>query len=348
MIIKELEKIVRDEKEKGQTAPFIQNTLKEHLQIYVLYFIYTHSEYMKNLIFTGGTCLRHFFGMERLSEDIDFDYQKEVNPEGLAHEIKSFFVERYKFSDVITSIKQQGKQILLKFPVLKELGLPYNDKSDLLLVKIDISANPSSIFSTNTTSKSVHGFNFAAIHYDLSSLMAGKLHAVLTREYLRGKEKEKSIKGRDYFDLLWFLKKGVKPNLKRLAQMLGEKEQLTLSEVERRIDTKVADCINHHKGAFKSDLEPLIQNPAIIKTYVANYKEEYLRYKANSFAETVALFIKCEKCKKEFSAGLTVNKENLDTLKISQNKHRCPFCQHINKIVGKDRYILKDLKEQVF
>jgi predicted nucleotidyltransferase component of viral defense system len=283
VIIKELEKIARDEKEKGQIAPFIQNALKEHLQIYVLYFIYTHPQYMKNLIFTGGTCLRHFFGLERLSEDIDFDYLQKTDIEKLAGEIKSFFAEKYKFSKLKTSIKQQGKQILLKFPVLRDRGLLYKDKSDLLLVKVDVSANPSSSFTANTTSKSIHGFNFVARHYDLPALMAGKLHAILSRKYLRGKENERSIKGRDYFDLLWFIKKGVKPNTERLSQMLGEKKTLALSEIEERIDAKIDDFIKKHKSAFASDLEPLIQNPAILKTFTANYKEEYSRFKANSF-----------------------------------------------------------------
>lgn len=285
MIIKELEKIIRDEKEKGQIVSFIQNALKEHLQIYILYFIYTHPKYMKNLIFTGGTCLRHFFGLERFSEDIDFYYLKEIDPEEFANEIKAFFAEHYKFADVKTSIKQQGKQILLKFPVLKELGLLYEDKSDLLLVKVDVSANPSPSFTTNITSKSVHGFNFVARHYDLPSLMAGKLHAVLTRRYLRGKENEKSIKGRDYFDLLWFVKNGVKPNVKRLSQMLGEKKTLDLSEIEERVDAKIEDFTKKHKSAFEFDLEPLIQNPAILKTFIANYKEEYSRFKANSLGQ---------------------------------------------------------------
>ena len=78
MIYKELENILKEEKLKGTPNGYIRNLLKEYLQIYVLYFIYTSSDYNKNLIFTGGTCLRHFFGLERLSEDIDFDYINDI------------------------------------------------------------------------------------------------------------------------------------------------------------------------------------------------------------------------------------------------------------------------------
>lgn len=341
MIIKELKKIVQDEKAKERLTSFIQNVLKEHLQIYILYFIYTHPKYMKNLIFTGGTCLRHFFGLARLSEDIDFDYLGVIDSAKLADEIKDFFAKKYKFQDIQASIKQHGEQILLRFPVLQELGLLYRDRSNVLLVKVDLSANPSKNFAVATTSKSVHGFNFVARHYDLPSLMAGKLHAVLTRKYLRGKENEKSIKGRDYFDLLWFVKKGVRPNLERLSHMLGLKAVLSYPEVEQRVDKKVEEFIKRHKSAFISDLGPLIQNPNILKAYVENYKNEYLGNKANSFAETIMLFVKCKKCKKEFSAGLTITKENFDNLKISHNKHTCPFCGHLNEIPDKNDYLIK-------
>ncbi|MDI6731918.1 MAG: nucleotidyl transferase AbiEii/AbiGii toxin family protein [Candidatus Margulisbacteria bacterium] len=347
MIIKELEKIVQDEKEKGQIAPFIQNALKEHLQIYVLYFIYTHPEHMKNLIFTGGTCLRHFFGLERLSEDIDFDYLELIDPEALAKETKAFFAARYKYPDLQTSIKQKGGQILLKFPVLSKLGLLYRDRSDILLVKIDLSPNPSRRFTTNTTSKSVHGFNFAARHYDLPCLMAGKLHAVLMREYRKGKENKESVKGRDFFDLLWFVKMGARPNIERLSQMLGETRSFPLPEIEKRIDAKVEDFVTKHKSAFISDLEPLIRNREVLPSYIANYKDEYLRYKHNSFSPSVVLFIKCLRCKKDFSAGISMSKSNFDNLEMVRNEHLCPFCGSVNEIHNKNEYLIKSPEEMV-
>ncbi|MBU4396915.1 hypothetical protein KKC08_02015, partial [Patescibacteria group bacterium] len=63
MIIKELEKIVQEEKAKGSLGLYIRNLLKEYLQIYILYYVYISREYQKNLIFTGGTCLRHFYNL---------------------------------------------------------------------------------------------------------------------------------------------------------------------------------------------------------------------------------------------------------------------------------------------
>lgn len=279
MIEKELEKIVREERVKGSSKEYIQNLLKEYLQVYLLYFVYTSPDY-KNLIFTGGTCLRHFYGLERLSVDLDFDYIKKPDVKKILAQINQFFNQRYKYSH-LQSLKQGENQILLKFPVLRKLNLAESHESDFLYVKIDLAENASSSFNAVKTSKSVYGFNFVARHYDLPDLMAGKLHTILTRRHLKGKENRQSIKGRDYFDLLWFVKKGVRPNIQRLSEMLAE--PLTMAEVERRCDEKVAQFADKHKGDFQSDILPLIMNPDVIEDYVDNYQAEYLRYKSEVF-----------------------------------------------------------------
>lgn len=281
MIYKELEKIVLEERMKGSLNNYIRNLLREYLQVYILYFIYISLEYNKNLIFTGGTCLRHFFGLERLSEDLDFDYLKKVDSNKLLNSLKNFFKVRYMYKEINASIKQQGRQILLKFPVLHKLGLAKQHESNLLYVKIDLSENISKHYSVQTTSKSKYGFNFVAKHYDLSTLMSGKIHAILTRRYLKGKNDRLTIKGRDYFDLLWFVKNSVKPNIERLSDILNKK--VTMNYIESQINRRINRLIVKYKADFRSDLIPLINNPEIIKYYVDNYYNEYSRYKSQSF-----------------------------------------------------------------
>jgi len=267
MIIKELEKIVQEEKAKNSLGLYIRNLLKEYLQVYILYYIYTSKEYQKNLIFTGGTCLRHFYNLERLSEDLDFDYIKEFNTKILQQNIIDFFAKKYKYK-ILSFLKQQGRQILLKFPVLHNLGLATKEESDLLYVKIDLSKNPSKHYKSIVSSKSKFGFNFVAIHYDLNNLMTGKIHAILTRQFL---------KGRDYFDLLFFLKNSTQPNLKRLSDILNQK--ITKKKLEKILDKKVEELTTKYKNQFQSDLTPLIKNPDILDLYINNYKNEYLRHK---------------------------------------------------------------------
>lgn len=283
MILKELEYVVTEQRARGLPDVYLRNVLKEFLQVYVLFFIYTARPYQKSLIFTGGTCLRHFYGLERLSEDVDFDYIGKFSPQEFLQDVLDFFVTRHKYSAVTAALKQQGHQILLKFPVLHRLGLARGSDSDLLYIKVDVAKIPSSHYAVVTTSQSRFGMNYAARHYDLPDLMAGKLHAILSRRYQKGSENRHSIKGRDYFDLLWFLKAGVRPNLRRLSDMLGE--SIDLTTLEKRVDARVTAFLKHHKSDYAMDMTPLIKEPQILAMYTASYLEEYLRNKERSFRQ---------------------------------------------------------------
>lgn len=285
MINSELGKIVSDEEKKGSSSMYIRNALKEFLQAYVLYYIYTQKKYNKNLIFTGGTCLRHFFDLPRLSEDLDFDYLEDIDSSILMEDIKEYFEKQLKYRQVKLNLKQRGKQIILKFPVLHALGLADSQESDLLYIKLDLSKNPSSHFNLQITAKSLYGFNFVARHYDISSLMAGKVHAILTRNRLIGDDNRKTVKGRDYFDLLWFIKKPVELNIKRLSEMLGK--EMKMNEVKKQLDIKVEELMSKYKNDFKSDMMPLISEIDFINIYVDNYYEEYSRFVNQAFKQKI-------------------------------------------------------------
>lgn len=281
MINKELEKILVDERARGSSDIYIRNVLKEYLQVYVLYYIYINKKYNKNLIFTGGTCLRHFFDLPRLSEDLDFDYLEYFDSSGLMGDIEIYFKKQLQYKNINLALKQRGEQILLKFPVLHVLGMASLQESDLLYVKLDFLKNPSKHFGLQITSKSIYGFNFVARHYDLPSLMSGKIHAIMTRNRFTGTDDTKTIKGRDYFDLLWFIKKAVRPDLKRLSVMLGK--NMSMKQIEELLDLKVNELVTRHKNDFKSDLIPLISETDFISIYVDNYYEEYMRFKDQVF-----------------------------------------------------------------
>jgi len=281
MINKELEKILVDERARGSSDIYIRNVLKEYLQVYVLYYIYINKKYNKNLIFTGGTCLRHFFDLPRLSEDLDFDYLEYFDSSGLMGDIEIYFKKQLQYKNIDLVLKQRGEQILLKFPVLHVLGMASLQESDLLYVKLDFLKNPSKHFGLQITSKSIYGFNFVARHYDLPSLMSGKIHAIMTRNRFTGTDDTKTIKSRDYFDLLWFIKKAVRPDLKRLSVMLGK--NMSMKQIEELLDLKVNELVIRHKNDFKSDLIPLISETDFISIYVDNYYEEYMRFKDQVF-----------------------------------------------------------------
>ncbi len=276
MIKAELRKILSQAGIKSNNRLYLRNLLKEYLQAYVLFFIYTTDRYKEKLIFTGGTCLRHFYNLPRLSEDLDFDYEKKLDSSLLAGSLREFFERKYQYNELEISVKQDGKQILLKFPVLQDLGLSSEEESNRLYVKLDLSINPSENFNTIMSSKSLYNFNFIARHYDLPNLMAGKVIAIFQRDIKKGKDNRQTIKGRDYFDLLWYLKQDIKPNINRIKDILG-KPNLNYNRLKVMLDKKIEKLEKKFMTDFKNDLLPLIENENFIEAYVNNYVEEYNR-----------------------------------------------------------------------
>ena len=276
MITSYIKTIIQQEKQQGSTSLYLRTIAKEYLQVLVLNFLYSNKQYKSNLIFTGGTCLRHLFDLPRLSEDLDFDLLESIDVEQLANELERYFVSFLQYPKIKVSIKQKGKQILLKFPIMKKLGLATKSESDWLYVKIDLSPIIGKSWRVVKTAKSSFGYNFVVTHYDLPSLFTGKISAVLTRNLLTGKEDRKTIKGRDFFDLLWYLKKGVNLNLPLLRERLNQ-PNLTLEQLRKKLNRKVELTNNQFRTDFKNDLLPFIRGEEFISDYVENYFEEYQR-----------------------------------------------------------------------
>jgi hypothetical protein len=273
MIVDELKNIVTKTGQQNRTDLYTRSLLKEYLQIYVLNFIYLNPEYNRNFIFTGGTCLRRCFGLNRLSEDLDFDLETAVDAQAVKNGLSAYFKQTYLYNELEIAVVQRGEQILLKFPVLKKLGLATDPESDLLYVKIDLSPVTSKIYEKYTTLNSTNNFNYIVTHYDLPSLMANKIVAILTRSRFQGKDNLEIIKGRDYFDLLWFLEKKVKPNIPRVNDLM--KKQFSMSEILGLLDAKVEKAVTTFRLEMKRDLIPFIDNPEIIKGYIEGYKSNY-------------------------------------------------------------------------
>ena len=96
-------------------------------------------------------------------------------------------------------------------------------------------------------------------HFDKPSLFAGKLHAILSREY---------TKGRDYFDLLWFISSGIKPNIKflenALKQSSGKKQNLDIELIKTMLQKRILET---NFSEVISDLSPFIIDEWGLKHY---------------------------------------------------------------------------------
>ena len=124
---------------------FVRNLLKEELQVFVLNFIYTSS--YKNLIFTGGTCLRKFYGLPRISEDLDFDVDDaNFDFDEFQKDLREYFTKDIQYKNL--DLKLKNLTVFLKFPVLREIGFATANDSDILFLRLDFSFNKDRNFNT--------------------------------------------------------------------------------------------------------------------------------------------------------------------------------------------------------
>ncbi|MBU2578529.1 nucleotidyl transferase AbiEii/AbiGii toxin family protein [Patescibacteria group bacterium] len=268
MLIQNLEKKVQELKNKGLTNGVVKNYLKEYFQLFILEFFYNQKKY-QDLIFTGGSCLRFCYGLNRLSEDLDLDSLKKIDKKELVKKIKEYFKKNLQYKDLEISIKGKGEKIYLKFPILKILKLSKLGETDKLYVKIEIEKVYKTPFGLEKTPILQDGFSFFVKNYDLPSLMAGKINAILFRIFFKGKEDKIIFKGRDWYDLIWYFRKGIKPNsayLKKLTKISDEKE------IFKKLDEKAMKLNLSH---LKSDIENLFESKKFVEDFAANFRDLY-------------------------------------------------------------------------
>lgn len=234
-----------------------RNLIKEYLQVLVLHFVYSHKKYSQ-LVFYGGTCLHFCFGLERLSEDLDFvDLTKKIKLSEFGKDLKDFFARE---TDLDLSLKAQKFRIYLKFPILKDLGLADASDSNFLLVKVEVFSQFNFCQKFETEITPFFKFNRSVLikNFDLPTLFATKIRAVLYRQWKKTAKDGKllaKVKGRDYFDLFWYLQKGIKPNI----TCLGEFNDIR--KLRKALLQKIAEI---DPKSLQIDLENLVEDKEFV------------------------------------------------------------------------------------
>ena len=253
MVIQNL-KIVLGNNKDLTNKDFVRNLLKEQLQTLVLNFIYT--SIYRNLIFTGGTCLRKFYGLPRISEDLDFDIEtKNFDFVVFQKNLGIYFSKDLQYKELDLRFKNQT--LFLKFPVLREIGFSTRDETDILFLRLDFEFNKSPNFGTENQFFSAYDFSFLVKAYDFPTLIANKITAFLKREFKKGGEQKESFKGRDVFDLIWMLgeikKTKVKVNLRRVGNLTGinDKNHLKREILEKARKISPKDLNNDLRAFFR-------------------------------------------------------------------------------------------------
>ena len=274
MMMDILKDIVADKKRMGVDNSVIVNFLKEYLQYPVLDFIYNGHEY-NDFVFVGGSCLRICFDGPRLSEDLDFDLPevswKKFDLKAFAE--KAAAVLRTKYLLPVEIKTQSDYRVYLKFPILKELGLAGRSDSDLLFVKVEPNKMSFADSAVEITTISRFGYNFTVRNYRREFLMIGKIGAILERVWFKGDENEIDIKGRDFFDLYWYLQSGIEPNWEYLKIKNGIANR---EELKEKILLVINEKVTEQKLAF--DLKKFFPDQVFVESFCKNYKELIMKY----------------------------------------------------------------------
>ena len=200
----------------GSAADVVEraNLARHYLQSQILLTL-AESKAFLSLAFVGGTCLRFIHGLKRYSEDMDFSVEdfSEYRPENWIESLRQALTFQGFDVGVSWTKRSAVDSGWVKIPeILYELGVA-GTRSQNLSIKLEVDRNPplgAICEKTVLTEPALMSIR----HYDLASLMAGKLHAVLARKY---------TKGRDWYDLLWYLSKQIDPNTRLLQNALDQK-----------------------------------------------------------------------------------------------------------------------------
>jgi predicted nucleotidyltransferase component of viral defense system len=211
------------------------NLTRETLQIMTLKNIYDKKGF-KNIAFVGGTALRIVFDVNRFSEDLDFSLICKTNYDfGLINKnIISFFNQNgISVENKIKTDKTIHSAYLKFTTILQDLNISAV-KNQNLSIKLEVDTNPpkgakTADFAINKT------YLLSITAFDLPSMFATKLHACFFRKY---------VKGRDFYDLIWYLGKKVKPNIKLLNNAILQTEKKVFNIDERNFKDFIQETIS--------------------------------------------------------------------------------------------------------
>jgi predicted nucleotidyltransferase component of viral defense system len=222
------------------------------------------SGFFEKAAFYGGTALRIFYGLDRFSEDLDFSLL-DLNPDFSLEPFLTGIITEFKSIGMEVSIKEKiksnqthidsaflkadtlWKEMVLE-GVIPQAGLV---SSPGIRIKIEVDTDPPLDFDTEEKLL-LKPFSFYVRCFSLPDLFAGKMHALLFRKW------KQRVKGRDWYDMEWYIKRGTELNLDHFlarARNSGnwKEEHITREQFMHLLENKIAAV------SFKSIREDIIR-----------------------------------------------------------------------------------------
>jgi predicted nucleotidyltransferase component of viral defense system len=261
-----------------------QTKIREVLQQTALLGLERHG-FFEKAAFYGGTALRILYGLDRFSEDLDFtlikpDPKFDFDPflEGMRKELASFGFEMEvakKSKSVETSVVSafmKMNTIKLYLAIGDEQKSKFVNHNEKIQIKLEVDIDPPPHFRLqNRVVLNPTSFHVLTLHQ--SDLFAGKMHAILYRSW-KGR-----IKGRDWYDLIWYLQKKIPMSLRFLescmkqAGNLQPEESLSRNRVLKMVQDKIQE-VNWENA--KDDMRPFISDTGKLKIWSPEFFGEII------------------------------------------------------------------------
>ncbi len=256
------------------------NSIKQVIQEVTLCGL-SRAGFFKSAVFYGETALRVFYGLDRFSEDLDFSLktsdssfnfneylpllEKEIRSYGLNFDVS---IKQKSADTNITSafLKGNTKEHILMF-YSDELIARSINSNELIKIKVEVDTDPPP-YACFETKYQLLPIPYEISLYDVSSLFAGKIHAILCRSW------KNRIKGRDLYDYIFYLSRKTPVNLKHLAARLiqtgniSENIQISINDIKKMLYEKFNE-IDYSQA--KQDALPFIKNTASLDIWKADF-----------------------------------------------------------------------------
>lgn len=249
------------------TSADYHNALKEIVQELALFGLWRH-KFFEHAAFYGGTALRILHRLPRFSEDLDFSllrsdpaFHLKNYEKAIARELEAFgFTLEVEIQEKITQtaihsafLKGNTLEHLLKVGMPPQYAKQFHP-NEKIKIKLEIDTDPPPLFQTEVVPLFLP-VPFSVRTYRLPDMFAGKISALLFRQWQR------RVKGRDWYDFLWFIGKNTPLNLVHLQARMEQikkrdsQEPLSLEEVKELIHRKI-DLLD--LDLVKEDVAPFI------------------------------------------------------------------------------------------
>lgn len=265
---------------KCVTQQDYKNALKEIIQEIALLGLW-RAKFFEKAAFYGGTALRILYGLDRFSEDLDFSLLKPDSCFTLAPYERAIQAELESFGfQVSFQLVEKSQETAIQSAFLKantlehfiKIGVPLAERKkchleESLKIKLECDTDPPLGFATEARFL-LQPIPFSVVTYTKPDLFAGKMHALLFRNW------QKRVKGRDWYDFVWFVSQNIPLHLAHLAERMKQTDNLSPNQSLKPHDFYE---ILHHKidsldiEQAKKDILPFLRNRDAILVWSSDF-----------------------------------------------------------------------------